>query len=120
MIKTIGRSLAAACGAALLLAGGQALAHAKLLDASPAADATVAAPTQIVLHFSEKLEPKFSGFEVAAGGAQAAVKTSLGKDRKTIIGVASKPLAAGAYQVNWHAVSADGHRMQGSYAFTVR
>ena len=113
-------ALAVACSAALLLSSGQALAHARLVEANPAADATVAAPAQIVLHFSERLEPKFSGFELAAGGAKASIRTSLGEDRKTLIGVASKPLAAGAYQLTWHAVSADGHRMLGAYAFTVR
>ena len=120
MHQTPRTALAAACAAALLLSGVQAQAHARLLEANPAADATVAAPAQIVLHFSERLEPKFSGFEVAAAGAKAQIRTSLGEDHKTLIGVASKPLAAGAYQLTWHAVSADGHRMLGAYAFTVR
>ncbi len=120
MQKTSRAALAVAGAAALLLSGVQAQAHARLLEANPAADATVAAPSQIVLRFSERLEPKFSGFEVAAAGAKAQIKTRVGEDRKTLIGVASKPLTAGAYQLTWHAVSADGHRMLGAYAFTVR
>ena len=31
----------------------------------------------------------------------------------------SGPLAAGTYKVEWHAVSTDTHKTQGSYSFTV-
>jgi copper resistance protein C len=98
----------------------QAAAHAKLVESNPAASATVAAPKQIVLRFNEKLEAKFSGFDLSVGGAKTPVKTSVGGDGVTMIGAPAKPLAAGAYKVDWHAVTADGHRMQGSYGFTVR
>jgi len=30
------------------------------------------------------------------------------------------PLAAGDYQVNWHVLSVDGHKTQGSYRFSVK
>lgn len=108
--------------AALLAAvcAGQAAAHAKLVESNPAASATVAAPKQIVLRFNEKLEAKFSGFDLSAGGAKAAVRTSVASDGVTMIGAPAKPLTPGAYKVDWHAVTADGHRMQGSYGFTVR
>lgn len=105
--------LAAACA-------GPAAAHAKLVDSNPAAGAAVPPPKQIVLRFNEKLEAKFSGFDLSVGGAKAPVRTSVASDGVTMIGAPAKPLAAGAYKVDWHAVTADGHRMQGSYAFTVR
>lgn len=113
-------TLALAFGAAVLLSAGQASAHAKLVSSTPAESATVAAPSQITLKFNEKLQPKFSGFELKAGGAVVPVKVSVGKDRLTLVGVPAKPLAAGAYDVTWHAVTADTHRMQGAYSFTVR
>jgi len=112
--------LAAACGAFALLAGAGAWAHARLLEANPAQNAAVESPRQIVLRFSEKLEPQFSGFEVTAAGAHVPLQVSLDKDHKSLVGLPAKPLAGGAYQVTWHVVSADGHRMQGGYAFTVR
>jgi methionine-rich copper-binding protein CopC len=98
----------------------QAQAHAKLVEASPAVNATVAGPTQISLKFSEKLQPKFSGFEVSKGGARVAMASTVAKDRLTMTAASAKPLAPGAYKVSWRAVTADTHRTQGTYAFTVR
>jgi hypothetical protein len=118
-MKTLTTALAAGFGAVALLTGAPALAHAKLTAAEPAAEATVAAPAQVVLHFSEKLEPKFSGFDLVKGGEKLGLKAAVGKDGKSLVGIPTAPVAAGAYQVNWHAVSADGHRMQGAYGFTV-
>jgi len=113
------KTLAAAALLAMACAG-PAAAHAKLVASNPAASATVTAPKQIVLRFNEKLQAKFSGFDLSVGGAKAPVQTSVASDGVTLIGAPARPLAAGAYKVDWHAVTADGHRMQGSYAFTVR
>ncbi|MBP6877571.1 MAG: copper homeostasis periplasmic binding protein CopC [Phenylobacterium sp.] len=114
-------SLAAALGALSLAVAGQAHAHAKLTAAEPAANATVASPRQIVLRFNEKMVAGFSGFELtSAAGVKVAIKTKLGKDGMSLTGVPAKPLAAGAYKVAWHAVTADSHRMQGDFTFTVR
>lgn len=111
---------ALAFAAAALLAAGQAAAHAKLVGSTPAANATVAAPAQITLQFNEKLQAKLSGFEVTAKGAAVPVKVGVGKDGLSLVGTPARPLAAGAYQVKWHAVTSDSHRMQGDVAFTVR
>ena len=113
------KTLAAAAVLAVACAG-QAAAHAKLVESNPAASATVSAPKQIKLRFSEKLEAKFSGFDLSVGGAKAPLQTSVASDGVTMIGAPAKPLAPGAYKVEWHAVTADGHRMQGAYDFTVR
>lgn len=119
MRKTI--SLAGTLGALTLAVAGPAYAHAKLTAAEPAANATVAAPRQIVLQFNEKMVGGFSGFELtSAGGEKVAVKTSLGKDGMSLIGVPARPLTKGVYKVAWHAVTADSHRMQGDFSFTVR
>jgi len=32
----------------------------------------------------------------------------------------AKPLPKGGYKVTWHAVTADTHRVEGSYSFTVK
>jgi methionine-rich copper-binding protein CopC len=110
-------------GAAVLAsAATQARAHAHLLSASPAENATVPPPKTLTLHFSERLEPKFSGIEVVkADGSKAAVSSEVpANDRKTIVGTVSGQLSPGVYTVKWRAVSADSHRMEGSYRFTVR
>ena len=112
--------LAILAAAASLLLATQAQAHAKLIGSTPAADTTAAAPKQITLKFNEKVQPKFTGVEVTMGGAPVALKTTVAKDRMTLVGAPARPLTAGVYQVKWHAVTADTHRMQGSYSFTVR
>lgn len=104
---------------ALLAAAGQASAHAHLLNSAPAAGATVAAPKQLSLSFSEKLEPKFSGLELTkADGAKVDASTVVADKAMTVTPKA--PLAPGAYKAMWHVVSADGHKMKGDYAFTVK
>jgi copper resistance protein C len=107
---------------ALLAAATQAQAHAHLVSASPAASATTPPPQTLVLHFSERLEPKFSGVEVfKADGGKAPVTSEVSaEDRKTILGKVTGPLSPGAYQVKWRTVAADGHHMEGTYSFTVR
>lgn len=119
--KTTSTLLATIAAGGLMLAASQAAAHAKLVSANPAPDATVAAPRAISLKFSEKLEPKFSGFEIAkASGGSVPVKTTIAKGGTVIDGALTAPLTPGAYTVRWHAVTADAHRMNGVYNFTVR
>jgi methionine-rich copper-binding protein CopC len=112
--------LALAVSAAALFATSPALAHAKLVSATPAENAVAAAPRQIVLKFNEKLLAKFSGFELSSAGTAVPVKVSVGKDAVSLVGVPAKPLAAGVYELKWHAATGDAHRMQGAYSFTVR
>jgi len=113
---------AALLGAACLLSAGQAAAHAALVKSNPAANATVAAPKAISLTFSEELTPAFSGFDMSmSDGMKMTVKTAVSKDKKTIVGVPSGPLMAGAYKISWHAAAADdGHKTTGTLAFTVK
>lgn len=119
--KTTSTFLATIAAGAMLLGASQALAHAKLVTANPAPNATVAAPKALSLKFSEKLEPKFSGFEIAnAAGAAVAIKTTVATDGKGLQGALAAPLSPGAYKVTWHAVTADAHRMNGAYTFMVR
>ena len=47
-------------------------------------------------------------------------KASPGKDGKTLVITFDKPLPQGSYTVAWHAVAADTHRIQGSFAFKVK
>ena len=109
-------------GIAALATAGQASAHASLVGSNPAANATVPAPKTITLTFNEALTPAFSGFEVGMGdGMKMAFKTSVSKDKKSITGVPTSPLMAGAYKVSWHAAAADdGHRTTGTLGFKVK
>lgn len=67
-----------------------------------------------------------SGFEGASlalkgDGAAVAIKgiETAPSDQKTLIVTPEKPLAAGKYNVEWHAVSVDTHKSEGNYVFTV-
>ena len=111
---------------AILSVGGTAAAHPKLVSASPAANAMVATPTHVHLHFSEKLVPAFSKGDVtmAAIPGMAAMKVlstaSVAKDGKTLVITPRTRMASGRYVVDWHVVSTDTHKVAGRYAFTVK
>lgn len=110
-----------AVAAVAALAAGPAAAHARLVSATPAPNSTVAAARSLSLTFSERTVPAFSGFEVVnAAGQTLAIRTSVGEDGKTLTGTLARPLTAGVYRVEWRIASSDGHRMTGSYTFTVR
>lgn len=112
-----------AAGAALALAATQASAHAKLLTSSPAPNATVATPKALTLSFSERLQPSFSGLAVTMpkmNNMTAPMKVGVPKNGRSLVATPTRPLSAGVYKVSWHAVTADTHRVQGSFSFTVR
>lgn len=108
--------------AAFVLAASPAFAHAHLDHASPAVGATVAAPSELSLSFSENLVAALSGATLAAeNGANVPTgKATLdGADPATLHVPIGAKLKAGVYVVNWHAVAVDTHRTSGSYKFTV-
>ena len=98
-----------------------AAAHAFLDSATPAVGATVAAsPPQLVLRFTESLEPAFCTLAVtdAGGHAVTAAKPVSGAERNQLV-LALPPLKPGTYHVTWQAVSVDTHRTNGGFDFTV-
>ena len=122
----IGSTLAAAA----LAMATPALAHPKLVASNPAANAIVAKPSSLQLRFSEKLVGQFSSVDLVMTGMPGmanhgpmkinGVATSVGADGKTLVVKLKQPLAAGSYKLDWHAVSADTHRVNGSYSFRVK
>ena len=112
-------------GAFLGVALGLAMpasAHTDLVKSSPAADSTIAAPKIIVLTFSEKITPAFSGFDLAMDdGMKATAATAVSADGKTVTLTPRGALMAGAYKLNWHAAAAeDGHKTEGVLSFKVK
>lgn len=106
-----------------------AMAHPKLLSANPAANAVVAAPARLQLAFSEGLVAQFSGAELLmtdmpgmkmSSPMKMKVTASLAADGKTLVIAFAKPLPRGSYRLDWHVVSTDTHRVQGSYVFKVK
>jgi methionine-rich copper-binding protein CopC len=114
---------------AALLAAAPAVAHPKLLTATPAPNSVVASPARLQLTFSETLVANFSGVELVmtdmpgmkmSSPMRMTVATAIAPDGKTVVVTLAKPLLRGGYKLDWHVVSTDTHRVQGSYAFKVK
>jgi methionine-rich copper-binding protein CopC len=107
---------------AIGMAPAGALAHAFLTQAAPPVGGTVpASPKEIRLTFSEGIEPRFSGIDLATGDgrtvAAGAAAVDPANDKQLVLVL--PPLAAGRYRVHWHVVSVDTHRTEGEYSFAV-
>lgn len=115
-----------------------AVAHPKLMSAVPASETDPnaslktsgvatekkagGAPKEIRLLFSEAVIAKMSGVVLKD---EAGKPVSMGapqtdpQDQKQLVVPVTTPLAPGRYNVTWHAVSEDTHRVKGEYNFTV-
>jgi len=102
-----------------ILASVHAHAHAFLDRASPPVGSTTrSAPREVVLWFSERLEPAFSrvtvhdaaGTRVDRGNSRA-----IGNQLRVSLGA----LGPGFYRVVWRVVSVDTHATQGDFTFRV-
>lgn len=128
-MRFLSKSMYAAAIFALLAVPGVALAHPKLLSASPAENATVKTASRIVLKFSERLTPKLSGATLTMTGMPGmanhpdmkitGVSAAIGSDGSSIVLTAAKSLPAGTYRVDWHVVGSDTHRITGTHSFTI-
>ena len=121
------RFLAVASVIAGALVATTAQAHPRLVAANPAPNAVVSAPQMVQLRFSERLVDHFSGADILrrSDRGQAPSKLNgtharLERNGTTMTIQLDRPLSKGAYQLAWHVVSTDTHRMSGSYNFQVR
>jgi len=103
-------------------APSQALAHAHLKTSSPAEKTSVVSPSELDLTFTEELDLKFSGVKVTDSSKEEIKlgEAGLKDDGKVLTVPVSATLAPGDYTVSWHVLSADGHKTNGSYTFTVK
>jgi len=108
---------------AVLSTTSPAGAHAFLERAAPPVGSEISGPPrQIVLTFTEGVEPLFSTIELR-NPSGSAVSTSTPRslpdnNRQLVIDLPVLP--AGVYIVIWHATSVDTHKTEGSFRFTVR
>ena len=103
----------------LLLAAGEASAHAELDRAEPRVGNKVASPPRVVtLWFTQKLEPAFSTITVtnAAGERIDAGKTRVSGSQMSI---SLRAGGSGTYRVNWRVLSVDTHTTEGNFTFQV-
>jgi len=108
--------------AAMVLAASisSVAAHAELTSSTPAANSVLQrAPAQVVLDFTETLEPAFSSVQVlnAEGVEVSTGEVMVDGARMT---VSLRSLREGVYTVVWKALSrVDGHLTTGSFPFAV-
>jgi methionine-rich copper-binding protein CopC len=103
----------------LLLATGQANAHAMLDHAEPRVGNKVATPPQqVTLWFTQKLEAAFSTITVTNATGQ---RVDSGKTRVSgsQMSVSLRGGGSGTYHVNWHVLSVDTHTTEGNFTFQV-
>jgi hypothetical protein len=96
----------------------------------PLRDGTIPSTNELKLTVSEALVAQFSGMNVlmtdmpgmkmTSPMSVGAVSSKVAADGKTLVGTLKTPLPAGTYTLGWHAVTADTHRVEGSYSFTVK
>ena len=97
-------------------------AHASLVSSEPAASSLIhASPTRLRLVFNEALEPSLGRISLIGSDGVAIKLATAGDphDVNALVAPLVRPLAAGAYRVDWRVVSADGHPVEGSYVFTI-
>ena len=109
---------------------GVAQAHTRLVSSTPTANATVSKPGRVVLTFNERVVANFTGATLAMTSmpgmashqpmAITGFTSAMSADGKTLTLTMRRALAAGTYQLRWHAAGADTHRMEGTLSFTVR
>src|SRR6478672_13956877 len=103
----------------LLLASGEARAHALLDHAEPRVGNKVAtAPREVTLWFTQKLETAFSSITVTNSAGQ---RVDTGKPRVSgnQMSVSVRSGGAGTYRVNWRVLSVDTHTTDGNFTFQV-
>ena len=101
----------------ILAMEGPVLAHAYLDHASPRVGNTVAqSPKEVMLWFSEKVEPAFSTVEVRneQGALVSSGKATAVGGTQLRVPVKMPP---GTFKVNWRVLSVD--RTEGSFTFRV-
>ncbi len=106
----------------LLCVASTVHAHALLDHANPRVGSTVAAaPTELLLWFTQKLEPAFSSVEVRdSNGARVDDgRAQVDSSDASLLRVPLKPLASGSYEVRWRVLSVDTHTTEGRFRFNV-
>ena len=106
--------------AVTLLSPSSLLAHAVLLESSPALKSSVAGPdVSLKLRFNVRIDAARSRLTlVDPEGASHTLEISK-QDSPEIISAEAKALHPGLYRIRWQVLASDGHITRGEIPFTV-
>lgn len=106
--------------ALLLLWPSAAIAHSELRSSVPVAGAQLdAAPTEFLLRFNEEVQVTALRLRDGAGRDVPVQRAAGGHPAREARATPASPLAAGAFALEWRAISADGHPIRGTIRFVV-
>lgn len=105
--------------AAILWTGGQAHAHAIVVESTPAMNAEVPGPdVTVTLHYNNRIDKARSRLTLLAGDKP--VKLVIDTDgAPDILTTRATGLAPGTYRLRWQVLALDGHITRGEIPFTV-
>jgi methionine-rich copper-binding protein CopC len=107
---------------ACVLDVGVAVGHSGLQRAEPPVESTLKRPpSEVKLHFSERLEPAYSTVRVMdRSGAQVDRRDAhVDPSDALLLRVKLQPLEHGTYTVIWRVLSVDSHVTEGRFTFRV-
>ena len=107
--------------ASIFLAVSTSLAHAKLVSSTPSAgEKLTTSPPSVSLEFSVRVQSRMSLITVKdQSGASILVGAMVESDQGKLISVPLPALLDGSYRVEWRALSADDHMIEGDFEFSV-
>jgi copper resistance protein C len=117
LMKAVTKSLFTGC---MLLLIQECWAHAFVDHAEPAVGSQIqAAPTQVKIWFTEKLEPALSKIQVFDSSGLEVDKRDVKIDQSNaaLLTVSLPELKPGKYKIVWRVVSVDTHVTTGDFAF---
>ncbi|ANE78466.1 hypothetical protein A7U43_03130 [Mycobacterium adipatum] len=105
----------------LALGSGTAAAHTAMTASDPAEGSTpIAAPVSITLTFNEEINPTFASAVLNdAGGRNWLTNSPQVQGSQLRVDLGPDLLPNGEYTVGYRVLSADGHPVSGSFAFTL-
>jgi methionine-rich copper-binding protein CopC len=103
---------------ALLMSAAPGRAHSLLIESSPAANATVSTPPNVlVLRFNNRIEKKLSRLRLVRGAGETLDLPVVVTGRADTLSASVPSLSPGAWRVEWQVLSTDGHVVSGTFSF---
>ncbi|NBC36427.1 copper resistance protein CopC [Novosphingobium sp. FSY-8] len=130
LARPLARPLAVAAASAAMAIAAPAIAHPKVVTATPAEGATLAQVPAVSLTFSEALVADGSSVSIVMTAMpgmadhppmkMGGVKVALSEDKLTLTATPARPLPKGSYAAKWFVTAANGHTVEGALTFTVQ